>query len=54
MPTVPIDRRDFLRRAALIGTALPVAGLARQARESRPRWSRAGSFSTIPIAPMCG
>ena len=32
MPTVPIDRRDFLRRAALIGTALPVAGLARQAR----------------------
>ena len=32
MPTAPIDRRDFLRHAALIGTALPIAGLARQAR----------------------
>lgn len=32
MPTAPIDRRDFLRHAALIGTALPIAGLALQAR----------------------
>ena len=32
MPTAPIDRRDFLRHGALIGTALPIAGLALQAR----------------------
>ena len=28
---LPIDRRDFLRRAAALGTALPFVGLARQA-----------------------
>ena len=32
MSTAPIDRRDFLRHAAMIGTALPMAGLALQAR----------------------
>ena len=32
MPTAPIDRRDFLRHGALICTALPIAGLALQAR----------------------
>jgi dipeptidyl aminopeptidase/acylaminoacyl peptidase len=32
MPTAPIDRRDFLRHGVMLGTALPVAGLALQAR----------------------
>src|SRR5437868_7827959 len=32
MRTVPIDRRDFLVRAAAFGTVLPLAGLALPAR----------------------
>ena len=31
MPAAPIDRRDFLRHAAMFGAALPLAGLPRQA-----------------------
>ena len=27
MPAAPIDRRHFLQRTALLGTALPLAGL---------------------------
>ena len=32
MPAAPIDRRDFLRHAAMLGAALPMAGLALPAR----------------------
>jgi dipeptidyl aminopeptidase/acylaminoacyl peptidase len=32
MPTALIDRRDFLRHAAMLGAALPIAGRALQAR----------------------
>jgi len=32
MPVAPIDRRDFLHRAAVLGTALPLAALGQPAR----------------------
>ena len=32
MPAAPIDRRDFLRHAAMLGAALPMAGLVLPAR----------------------
>src|SRR5438046_10720475 len=31
MPAAPIDRRHFLQRTALLGTALPLVGLVRPA-----------------------
>jgi hypothetical protein len=53
MPTAPLDRRDFLRHGHA-RHALPMAGLALQARAEPAALVARRVFSTIPIAPMCG
>jgi len=53
MSAAPIDRRDFLRRSAVLGTALPFAGFGRAAAAAEPNSSPVGYFSTIPTTAAC-
>jgi dipeptidyl aminopeptidase/acylaminoacyl peptidase len=57
MPIVPIDRRDFLQRTAMLGASLPLAGLVRSAQAqqaglvARKVFFDNADYSNVRISP---